>query len=123
MQLGYRSQQKYTDSNSFKKRCAAVSEAIANANDVEVTEYEGNPMLTIANKSFIAPFSFGLSKARLFIRNLEKIKAFAEGDISRVLSFDTGFGTVNISGLNCTRIVKYETVIRLFIDNPNFLQA
>ena len=44
---------------------------------VERTEYKGNPIIVLKrdeNDKF--PFSFGLSKAKLILENLEEIKKF-----------------------------------------------
>ncbi|HLD36873.1 MAG: hypothetical protein HZA49_10725 [Planctomycetes bacterium] len=46
---------------------------------VERTEYKGNPIIVLKrdeNDKF--PFSFGLSKAKLILENLEEIKKFVE---------------------------------------------
>ncbi len=46
---------------------------------VERTEYKGNPIIVLKrdeNDKF--PFSFGLSKAKLILENIEEIKKFVE---------------------------------------------
>ena len=46
---------------------------------VEKTEYKGNPIIVLKrDESDKFPFSFGLSKARLILENLEEIKKFIE---------------------------------------------
>lgn len=48
---------------------------------VERSEYKGKPILVIKrNEEDKYPFSFGLSKAKLILENLEEIKKFAEED-------------------------------------------
>ena len=42
-----------------------------------VSEYKGNPILTL-NPDSRYPFSFGLSKAKLIVENLEEIKIFIQ---------------------------------------------
>lgn len=46
---------------------------------VERTEYKGKPVMTIRrdeNDKF--PFSFGMTKAKMILENLEEIKRFVE---------------------------------------------
>jgi len=46
---------------------------------VERTEYKGKPVMTIRrdeNDKF--PFSFGITKAKMILENLEEIKRFVE---------------------------------------------
>lgn len=46
---------------------------------VERTEFKGNPIIVLKrdeNDKF--PFSFGLSKAKLILENIEEIKKFVE---------------------------------------------
>jgi len=46
---------------------------------VERTEYKGNPIIVLKrDESDKFPFSFGLSKARLILENLDEIKKFVE---------------------------------------------
>lgn len=46
---------------------------------VERTEYKGNPIIVLKrDESDKFPFSFGLSKAKLILDNLEEIKKFVE---------------------------------------------
>jgi len=46
---------------------------------VERTEYKGNPIIVLKrDESDKFPFSFGLSKAKLILENLEEIKKFVE---------------------------------------------
>ncbi|MDD5568547.1 MAG: hypothetical protein WC578_05545 [Candidatus Omnitrophota bacterium] len=46
---------------------------------VERGEFKGKPVLTIKrDENDQYPFSFGLSKARLILENLEEIKKFVE---------------------------------------------
>ena len=46
---------------------------------VERSEYKGKPLLVIKrSEDDKFPFSFGLSKARLILENLEEIKKFVE---------------------------------------------
>jgi len=46
---------------------------------VERSEYKGKPILIIKrNADDKYPFSFGLSKARLIVENIEEIKKFVE---------------------------------------------
>ncbi len=49
---------------------------------VEITEYKGNPIITIKNDPYDRyPFSFGVKKAKMVIEHLEDIKKFiAEHD-------------------------------------------
>ncbi len=54
---------------------------------VERTEYKGKPVLVMKrNEDDKYPFSFGLSKARLILENLEEIKKFVAEN------FDEGEG-------------------------------
>jgi hypothetical protein len=55
---------------------------------IERTEYKGKPVLILKrNENDKYPFSFGLSKARLILENLEEIRKFVvensdeEGDM------------------------------------------
>jgi hypothetical protein len=44
---------------------------------VERTEYKGNPLIVLKrNEEDKYPFSFGVSKARLILENIEEIKKF-----------------------------------------------
>ncbi|MEK7447968.1 MAG: hypothetical protein AAB019_00625 [Planctomycetota bacterium] len=46
---------------------------------IEKTEFKGNPIIVLKrdeNDKF--PFSFGLTKAKLILENLEEIKKFVE---------------------------------------------
>jgi hypothetical protein len=46
---------------------------------VEKGEYKGKPIITIKrNEDDQYPFSFGVSKAKLILENLEEIKKFVE---------------------------------------------
>lgn len=46
---------------------------------VERSEYKGKPVLIIKrNENDKYPFTFGMSKARLILENLEEIKRFVE---------------------------------------------
>lgn len=46
---------------------------------VEKSEYKGKPILILKrNEDDKFPFSFGLSKARLILENIEEIKKFVE---------------------------------------------
>ena len=46
---------------------------------VERSEFKGRPMLVIKNdEDDKYPFSFGLSKARKIVENIEEIKKFVE---------------------------------------------
>ena len=46
---------------------------------VERSEFKGKPMLVIKrNEDDKYPFSFGMSKAKLILENLEEIKKFVE---------------------------------------------
>ncbi len=46
---------------------------------VERSEFKGKPVLVIKrNEDDKYPFSFGLTKARLILENLEEIKRFVE---------------------------------------------
>lgn len=46
---------------------------------IEKSEYKGKPILVIRrNEEDKFPFSFGLSKAKLILENLEEIKKFVE---------------------------------------------
>jgi hypothetical protein len=46
---------------------------------VERSEYKGNPTLVIRrNEEDKYPFSFGISKAKLILENLEEIKKFVQ---------------------------------------------
>jgi hypothetical protein len=46
---------------------------------VERSEYKGNPTLVIRrNEEDQYPFSFGISKAKLILENLEEIKKFVQ---------------------------------------------
>lgn len=46
---------------------------------VERSEFKGRPMLVIKNSEDDKyPFSFGLSKARKIVENIEEIKKFVE---------------------------------------------
>lgn len=46
---------------------------------VERGEYNGNPVITLKRaETDKYPFSFGLSKARLIIENIDEIKKFVE---------------------------------------------
>jgi hypothetical protein len=46
---------------------------------IEKSEYKGKPILIIRrNEEDKYPFSFGLTKARLIIENIEEIKKFVE---------------------------------------------
>jgi hypothetical protein len=61
-----------------------VSEAVSSILDIEhstadLDVYKGKPMFVI-NKSSRYPFSFGVPKAKLLIKHLEKLKRFAESD-------------------------------------------
>ncbi|MFH1230204.1 MAG: hypothetical protein V1709_01765 [Planctomycetota bacterium] len=46
---------------------------------IEKSEYKGKPILILKrNEDDKFPFSFGLSKARLILENIEEIKKFVE---------------------------------------------
>lgn len=46
---------------------------------VEKSEYRGNPIIILRRSDEDRfPFSFGLSKARLIVENIEEIKKFVE---------------------------------------------
>lgn len=46
---------------------------------VERTEFKGKPVIILKrNEEDKYPFSFGLSKARLILENIEEIKKFVE---------------------------------------------
>jgi hypothetical protein len=46
---------------------------------IERTEFKGKPVLILKrNEEDKYPFSFGLSKARLVLENIEEIKKFVE---------------------------------------------
>jgi len=46
---------------------------------IEKSEYRGKPILILKrNEEDKFPFSFGLSKAKLILENLEEIKKFVE---------------------------------------------
>lgn len=46
---------------------------------VEKSEYRGNPIIILRRSDEDRfPFSFGLSKARLIVENIEEIKQFVE---------------------------------------------
>ena len=46
---------------------------------VERTEYKGNPIIVLKrDEGDKFPFSFGLSKAKLILENIEEIKKFVE---------------------------------------------
>jgi len=46
---------------------------------IEKSEYKGKPILILKrNEEDKFPFSFGLSKARLILENIEEIKKFVE---------------------------------------------
>lgn len=50
---------------------------------VERSEYKGKPILVIKrNEDDKYPFSFGLSKARMILENIEEIKKFVEDNES-----------------------------------------
>jgi hypothetical protein len=50
---------------------------------VERSEFKGKPVLIIKrNEDDKYPFSFGLTKARLILENLEEIKRFVEENFS-----------------------------------------
>ena len=51
---------------------------------VERGEYKGNPLIIIKrNQEDKFPFSFGLTKARLILENIEAIKKFVEENDAR----------------------------------------
>jgi len=52
---------------------------------VERSEFKGKPVLIIKrDENDQYPFSFGLSKARLILENLEEVKKFvAEGEVKQ----------------------------------------
>jgi uncharacterized protein YerC len=61
---------------SYKTKVSIVKEKVAYP---QVSEYKGNSILTISNQDNTArPFSFGKSKAKLILSNIEVIKKFAE---------------------------------------------
>jgi len=46
---------------------------------VEVSNFKGNPVLILKrNENDQYPFSFGLSKAKLILENLDEIRKFVE---------------------------------------------
>lgn len=46
---------------------------------IERSEYKGKPLIVIKrNEDDKYPFSFGLSKAKLILENIEEIKKFVE---------------------------------------------
>jgi len=46
---------------------------------IEKSEYKGKPIIVIKrNEEDKYPFSFGLSKAKLILENIEEIKKFVE---------------------------------------------
>ena len=52
---------------------------------IERSEYKGKPIITIKrNEDDRFPFSFGLSKAKLIIENIDEIKRFVEEESKQV---------------------------------------
>lgn len=51
---------------------------------IERSEYKGNPILVIKrNEDDKFPFSFGVSKAKMMIENIEEIKKFVADNENR----------------------------------------
>jgi hypothetical protein len=51
---------------------------------IEKSEYKGKPIIVIKrNEEDKYPFSFGLSKAKLILENIEEIKKFVEENETR----------------------------------------
>jgi hypothetical protein len=52
---------------------------------IERGEYKGKPLIVIKrNEEDKYPFSFGLSKARLILENIEEIKKFVEENSTQI---------------------------------------
>lgn len=114
---------KYTESKSFMDRCRAAARAMENAKDIEVTDIDSYPLLTIAGKGFYF-MTFGIYRAQLFITNIETIKQHAQGsDHQQSLIIHGKAQHVELSLIQCRLIVKYESAIKSFISNPNFLNT
>ena len=51
---------------------------------VEITEFKGKPVLVLKrDENDKYPFSFGMSKAKLILENLEEIKKFVAENIEQ----------------------------------------
>ena len=70
----------------------------------EITEYKENKLITL-NPGEKYPFSFGLSKAKMILANIDAIKIFVdtdgqscekEPDINSMLKSDSGEPDVNL---------------------------
>lgn len=113
--------QKYSESNSVKKRCIAESIDIAKSKDVYVTNSDTYPMLTINGAGFTSAMTFGKHKAQLFINHIEEITKFkAANDAEKSLILRVPGLTVELYLGCCDKILKYENTIREFINNPGF---
>ena len=117
MQYAY----KYTDSRSFIKRCKEISHEMETAMDVEVSNIETYPQLTINGKGFY-PLTFGVHRAALIVANIEAIKIFAGGnDYQGYLMLHGKNQHVEMSLRSCKDIVKYEEAIKIFAADPKTL--
>lgn len=105
--------------NNFKGVCTGFYE-------VNTADYKGNPTIEL-NRHRIngtKPMTFGLTKARVYMENIELIKQVSQSmDPERVAEMDSKIGKMQLTYQQCGIVEYYENNIRLFISQPDFAQS
>ncbi len=91
---------------------------------LEITNYKGNKIIVL-NALHGQTFSFGLTKAKVIIDNIELLKSYNNDPLAKYkpefrngVNLQHKYGTINIQPYWINQIVIREQKIREFIANP-----